>query len=70
MQRRLNLAVALIHEPSIVLLDEPTVGVDPQSRNHLFQCIEQLQDSGLTIIYTTQLHGRSPAAVRPRRYCR
>ncbi len=53
MQRRLNLAVALIHEPRILLLDEPTVGVDPQSRNHLFECIEQLRAEGLTIIYTT-----------------
>ncbi|MFG0257426.1 MAG: ABC transporter ATP-binding protein [Phycisphaerales bacterium JB043] len=53
MQRRLNLASALIHEPSIVLLDEPTVGVDPQSRNHLFECIERLREEGLTILYTT-----------------
>ena len=53
MQRRLNLAVALIHEPHLVLLDEPTVGVDPQSRNHVFDCIEQLKSAGLTIIYTT-----------------
>lgn len=53
MKRRLNLACALIHEPDIVLMDEPTVGVDPQSRNHLFECIETLQKSGLTIIYTT-----------------
>lgn len=53
MKRRLNLAVALIHEPEIVLLDEPTVGVDPQSRNHLFECIERLQKDGLTLLYTT-----------------
>ncbi len=53
MKRRLNLAVALIHEPEIVLLDEPTVGVDPQSRNHLFECIERLQRDGLTLLYTT-----------------
>ncbi len=53
MQRRLNLAAALIHEPRILLLDEPTAGVDPQSRNHLFECIEQLRADGLTIIYTT-----------------
>ena len=53
MQRRLNLAVALIHEPRILLLDEPTAGVDPQSRNHLFECIERLRAEGLTIIYTT-----------------
>lgn len=53
MKRRLNLACAMIHEPQIVLMDEPTVGVDPQSRNHLFECIEDLQKRGLTIIYTT-----------------
>ena len=53
MQRRLNLAAALVHEPRVLLLDEPTVGVDPQSRNHLFACIEQLRADGLTIIYTT-----------------
>ena len=44
MQRRLNLAAALVHEPKLILLDEPTVGVDPQSRNHLLEAIEQLKD--------------------------
>jgi ABC-2 type transport system ATP-binding protein len=53
MRRRLNIAVALIHEPEVILLDEPTVGVDPQSRNHIFDCIEQLKGSGTTILYTT-----------------
>lgn len=53
MKRRLNIAVALIHEPEILLLDEPTVGVDPQSRNHIFESIEGLKQRGLTIIYTT-----------------
>ncbi len=53
MKRRLNIAVALIHEPKILLLDEPTVGVDPQSRNHIFESIETLKQGGLTIIYTT-----------------
>ena len=53
MKRRLNLAVALIHEPQAVLLDEPTVGVDPQSRNHLFESIERLRAEGMTILYTT-----------------
>ncbi|MBL8889337.1 MAG: ABC transporter ATP-binding protein [Planctomycetaceae bacterium] len=53
MKRRLNFACALVHEPKLVLLDEPTVGVDPQSRNHIFEGIRQLQKSGLTIIYTT-----------------
>ncbi len=53
MKRRLNIAVALIHEPDVVLLDEPTVGVDPQSRNHIFERIEEMQKSGMTILYTT-----------------
>ena len=53
MKRRLNLAVALLHEPEILLLDEPTVGVDPQSRNAIFDNIEALQRAGKTILYTT-----------------
>jgi ABC-2 type transport system ATP-binding protein len=53
MKRRLNLACAIIHDPEILLLDEPTVGVDPQSRNLIFERIEQLRDRGLTILYTT-----------------
>jgi len=53
MKRRLNLAVALVHDPRVLLLDEPTVGVDPQSRNHIFECIEALKREGRTILYTT-----------------
>ncbi len=53
MQRRLNLAAAVVHGPSVLLLDEPTVGVDPQSRVHLFECIEQLKREGLSIVYST-----------------
>ncbi len=53
MKRRLNLAVALIHDPPILLLDEPTVGVDPQSRNHLFDSIEALRGEGRAILFTT-----------------
>src|SRR5688572_7180262 len=49
MKRRLNLAVALVHDPRIIFLDEPTVGVDPQSRNHIFDRIEQLRAQGRTI---------------------
>lgn len=54
MKRRLNLAVALVHDPQVLFLDEPTVGVDPQSRNHIFDCVEELKSQGRTIIYTTQ----------------
>ena len=53
MQRRLNLAVALVHDPPILLLDEPTVGVDPQSRNAIFEAILTLRREGRTILYTT-----------------
>jgi ABC-2 type transport system ATP-binding protein len=53
MKRRLNLVCALVHAPEVVFLDEPTVGVDPQSRNFLFDTVEKLRDEGLTIIYTT-----------------
>lgn len=53
MKRRLNLAVGQIHRPQLLLLDEPTAGVDPQSRNHLFEALEQLNQLGTTILYTT-----------------
>lgn len=53
MQRRLNLACAIVHEPSVVLLDEPTAGVDPQSRNHIFEALERLSAEGVTIVYST-----------------
>jgi ABC-2 type transport system ATP-binding protein len=53
MKRRLNLAVALVHDPPLLLLDEPTVGVDPQSRNAMFEKIRELKSAGRTVIYTT-----------------
>src|SRR6185503_19405245 len=53
MKRRLNLAAALLHDPKLLLLDEPTVGVDPQSRNAIFEAIEALRTDGKTILYTT-----------------
>ena len=53
MQRRLNLACSLIHEPRLLLLDEPTAGVDPQSRENLFEVIRRIAAAGTTIIYTT-----------------
>ncbi|MEM6706997.1 MAG: ABC transporter ATP-binding protein, partial [Acidobacteriota bacterium] len=53
MKRRLNLAAAILHEPDLVLLDEPTVGVDPQSRNAIFEKVEELRDGGTTVVYTT-----------------
>ena len=53
MKRRLNLASALVHDPELILLDEPTVGVDPQSRNQIFENILALKELGRTLIYTT-----------------
>src|SRR6266849_2159727 len=53
MQRRINMAVAMIHQPDFLMMDEPTVGVDPQSRENIFDTIEKLRDQGITILYTT-----------------
>ena len=53
MKRRLNLAAGLLHDPDILLLDEPTAGVDPQSRNAIFDNLEQLKSRGKALLYTT-----------------
>jgi ABC-2 type transport system ATP-binding protein len=53
MKRRLNLAAGLLHDPQLVLLDEPTVGIDPQSRNAIFDNLEALRARGKSIVYTT-----------------
>ena len=53
MKRRVNIAAGLLHQPDILFLDEPTVGVDPQSRNTIFESIESLNRAGMTLIYTT-----------------
>lgn len=53
MKRRLNLAVSILHDPEIILCDEPTVGVDPQSRNAIFEMLNELHRNGKTIVYTT-----------------
>ena len=53
MKRRLNMAAGLVHGPRVVLMDEPTVGVDPQSRNRIFEMIEALRRDGTSIVYTT-----------------
>jgi ABC-type multidrug transport system ATPase subunit len=53
MKRRLNLAAGLLHDPDILLLDEPTVGVDPQSRNAIFDNLEALKRRGKALLYTT-----------------
>ena len=53
MKRRVNIAVALMNRPKMLFLDEPTVGIDPQSRNHIFDTVESLRDEGMTVLYTT-----------------
>jgi len=53
MKRRLNIAAALLHDPEVLLLDEPTVGVDPQSRNAIFENLIELKRRGKTLVYTT-----------------
>ena len=53
MKRRLNLGIALVHSPRLLLLDEPTVGVDPQSRNLIFEEVRRLNAAGVTIVYTS-----------------
>ena len=53
MKRRINLAISLMGHPELLFLDEPTVGIDPQSRNNIYENIESLRDKGMTILYTT-----------------
>lgn len=53
MKRRLNIAVGLLHRPRLLILDEPTVGVDPQSRNAILESVEHLADEGMSVLYTT-----------------
>ncbi|GAB2568758.1 ABC transporter ATP-binding protein [Gracilibacillus alcaliphilus] len=54
MQRRINIAVALLHEPEIIIMDEPTVGIDPQSRSYILDMVKQLkEEKGMTVLYTS-----------------
>ncbi|MBN2796662.1 MAG: ABC transporter ATP-binding protein [Clostridia bacterium] len=53
MKRRINIGAALLHQPELLIMDEPTVGIDPQSRNHILETIKELNDRGMTIIYTS-----------------
>lgn len=55
MLRRLNLAVALLHAPGLLLLDEPTAGVDPQSRHHIYETLRELNTAGITILLSTHI---------------
>ncbi|MBW9154576.1 ABC transporter ATP-binding protein [Clostridium estertheticum] len=53
MKRRINIVAALLHKPQILIMDEPTVGIDPQSRNHILESVKKLNSEGMTIIYTS-----------------
>ena len=53
MQRRLNIACGLVHKPKLVIMDEPTVGIDPQSRNHILDSVKEIASKGTTVVYTT-----------------
>lgn len=53
MKRRINIAAAILHEPALLIMDEPTVGIDPQSRNHILETIKQLNSKGMSVIYTS-----------------
>jgi len=53
MKRRLNIGCALLHKPKLIIMDEPTVGIDPQSRNHILESVKKLAEQGVTVIYTS-----------------
>ncbi|MDD3839959.1 MAG: ABC transporter ATP-binding protein [Clostridia bacterium] len=53
MKRRVNIAVALLNDPELLIMDEPTVGIDPQSRNHILETVKKLNRQGMTVIYTS-----------------
>lgn len=53
MKRRVNIGVALLHKPAVIIMDEPTVGIDPQSRRHILDNVKELNQQGMTVLYTT-----------------
>ncbi|MEH7355331.1 ABC transporter ATP-binding protein [Neobacillus drentensis] len=53
MKRRVNIGAAILHRPELLIMDEPTVGIDPQSRNHIIETVKRLNSEGMTIIYTS-----------------
>ncbi|MEC1622210.1 ABC transporter ATP-binding protein [Bacillus mojavensis] len=63
MKRRLNIACAIAHQPKLIIMDEPTVGIDPQSRNHILESIKVLKEKGASIIYSTHYMEEAEAIV-------
>ena len=53
MKRRVNIGAALLHKPAVIIMDEPTVGIDPQSRRHILDNVKELNQEGMTVLYTT-----------------
>ena len=53
MKRRVNIGAALLHKPQVIIMDEPTVGIDPQSRRHILDIVKELNRQGMTVLYTT-----------------
>jgi ABC-2 type transport system ATP-binding protein len=53
MKRRVNIGAALLHKPQVIIMDEPTVGIDPQSRRHILDNVKDLNRQGMTVLYTT-----------------
>jgi ABC-2 type transport system ATP-binding protein len=53
MKRRVNIGAALLHKPAVIIMDEPTVGIDPQSRRHILDNVKELNTQGMTVLYTT-----------------
>ena len=67
MQRRLNIGIGLLHRPRPLMLDEPTVGVDPQSRNAILESVERLSGEGMAVLYTTHYMEEGQTALRSNR---
>jgi ABC-2 type transport system ATP-binding protein len=62
MKRRVNIGAALLHKPDVVIMDEPTVGIDPQSRRHILDNVKELNQKGMTVLYTTHYMEEGPSS--------
>jgi ABC-2 type transport system ATP-binding protein len=66
-RQRLSIAVALVNDPKVIFLDEPTTGLDPQARRNLWDLVEQIKKNGKTVVITTHYMDEAEVSVRPRR---